>query len=402
MLLFCMVVSIIKDMNDNQIKHQVETIESFNGIGGEGYMLSKELMTYFNEETKFEDLGNEQLIIQNEVYGRAIGAAINQDKMIEFSCELSRNLLEMDVYKASVVANFIGFACEKNEDTSAGKGVVDLLIKACGLVEEFFGYFADEEGEVELPENLDFAKMYEENSQCVRAYYGFNNLCVAAMAFLARDNECREYLRSFEGIKDSLYFLAMEAPQTPYTKSVFYINRVFDTCGKLPLLVLDIERKQGFFAEAKDIDNCFHLLFLLEEEMCGKVANAYGMENWEFDEDLSALAHGEYPQCGDKSYTTCFTELNYGEYIWKKQNAGKEDVNPNEWLNFLIWGEMSPLNIQDLDGYAVIMIERNGPSRSFSPGFLCVGHTALQPYVKIERALSEQEYEEWVSKLDSL
>ena len=73
-----------------------------------------------------------------------------------------------------------------------------------------------------------------------------------------------------------------------------------------------------------------------------------------------------------------------------------------EWLNFLIWGEMSPLNIPKLEDYHVIMLRRNGPARSFGAGFLAVGHTALKPYVKIERSLSEQEYKEWEDKLDSL
>lgn len=362
-------------------------------------MISNELNTFFNTKTELKDLGNEELIIKNEVYGKAIGKAINQNRLLEFSSELSQNLKDMDIYKASVVANFVGFACEKTENTSAGKGVIDLLVKSCKLVEEFVGYFTDEEGEVELPENLNAEEIFENNSQCVGAYYGFNILCVSAMAFLARDNSCREYLRTFE-LGETLSFLAQEVPETPYMKSVYYVNRIYDTCSKLPLLVLDTEKKQGLIAEANDIDNCFHMIFLLEEAMYQNYAKEYGMEQYECDSDLSALAHGAYPQCGDKSYVTYFTEVNYGEYIWRKQNQNSD--KPSEWLNYLIWGEMSPLNIPKLEDYHVILLKKGGPTRSFSPGFLCVGHGALQPYVKIERSLSQQEYSQWEAKLDSL
>ena len=58
--------------------------------------------------------------------------------------------------------------------------------------------------------------------------------------------------------------------------------------------------------------------------------------------------------------------------------------------------------IPALDGYGVIIIKRSGPHRSFSPSFLFTDHTALSPYVKIVRELSDAEYKEWEKKLNTL
>ena len=364
-------------------------------------MVSKKLLQFLGSGTDFADLGNEEFVIKNEIYGKEIGKAIHNGDMLNFSCELSNNLENMDLYKACVVSNFIGFVCEKTGDTCAGKNLIVLLVKACRLVEKFFSYFTKEDGEVDMPENANFEEIFKENRECVCAYYGFNTLCVSAMAFLARDNECREYLRTFD-IAETLSFLTEETPVTEYMKSVYYVNRIYVTCSRLPLLVLDTEKRQGFIAEANDLDNCFHMIFLLEEELYKNYGRECSMQNYQSDEDLSAAAHGEYPKCGNQSYTTFFTEFNYGVYIWEQQNKHKDDVNFNDKLSFLIWGEMSPIHIPKLGEYHVVMLQRGGPSRSFSAGFLFVGHTALKPYVKIERSLSKQEYDEWERKLDSL
>lgn len=345
-------------------------------------MLSEELFNYLVSETDFSDLGDETKVIRNEVLSEEIGKAINggDEAMLEFSCELSEKLSEMDVYKASVITNFIGFVCEKTQDTRAAEGVIKLLAKSSVLVKEFWEYLKDEQGEIVMEEDWNGAGIYNENKGVICAYYGFNTLCVSAMAFLAREYTCREYLKSLD-VREVVLYLAEEVPDTEYMCSVFYVNRIYDTCGRIPLVVLDEERGQGVIVEANDLNNCFHLIFLLEEALYNNFKEKYGMEGYVPDEVLSALAGGEYPACGDRHAQAFFTEYCY---------------------NSLLRGEMPPMYIPALDGYGVIILKRSGPHRGFSSDFLFTDHTALSPYVKIVRELSDAEYKEWEKKRNTL
>lgn len=348
-------------------------------------MLTEELFNYLISETDFSDLGNETKVIRNEVLSEEIGKAINggDEAMLEFSCELSEKLLEMDVYKASVITNFIGFVCEKTQDTRAAEGVIKLLAKVSVLVKEFWEYFKDEQGEIVMEEDWDGAGIYSKSKDVICAYYGFNTLCVSAMAFLAREYTCRKYLKSL-GVREVISYLAEEVPDTEYMSSICYVNRIYDTCGKLPLVVIDEERGQGVIAEANDINNCFHLIFLLEEALYKNFKEKYGMEGYVPDEVLSALASGEYLDCGDRYAQAFFTEYSY----------------PVDKIFGLLWGEMPPEYIPALDGYGIIILKRKGPQRSFSSDFLFADHTALSPYVKVVRELSDAEYKEWEKKLN--
>lgn len=65
----------------------------------------------------------------------------------------------------------------------------------------------------------------------------------------------------------------------------------------------------------------------------------------------------------------------------------------------MIWGEMPPECIPSIDGYRIISLYRKGISRSFGVGFLTVGHSALTPYVKIIKELSDDEYNQWEAKI---
>ena len=64
-----------------------------------------------------------------------------------------------------------------------------------------------------------------------------------------------------------------------------------------------------------------------------------------------------------------------------------------------VWGEMSPDYIPSIDGYAVIVLWEDCIPRSFSAGFMAAGHPALKPYVKIERELTDTEYDTWLKKI---
>ena len=348
----------------------------------------KELMDFLCTETGFEDLGNERILHNFPAFGEAVGKSINSGNIIEFSMELSDSLCNMDLYKASVLSNFIGFACEKEEDTSAGQGVIELFLKACNNLYDMFKSLETDDGCEGLP---DFKEIYNKNPDWARAYFGFNILCVTVMAFLTRDTDLRKFLED-KGIGEKITYLAEETPESPYLKSIYYVDCMQRTCSNLKLLVLYPAGKRGFIAEANDINNCFHLIFLLEEQIWENFGRNYGMPVFEADQPVTDLAHGDYPDgFQGRPYITHFTECNYS--VMPASTCGQEEI-----MN-LVWGEMPPDYIPAIDGYAVIVLLDGGPQRSFDVNFLAVPHSALNPYVEIERELGSDEYNQWVKRI---
>lgn len=346
-------------------------------------MDKKTLWDFLYEPTDFSALGDVKAVIQHPAFKDEIGKSLQSGNELSFSMELGERLDRMDIYKACVVTNFIGFACERTENTEAGKNVVLLLQKVLNLAKEFFSLNTDAQGNINIPD--DMSVMYEKHRECTEAFYGCDILCISAMAFLSRDFEYRKLLRSMR-IKETLEYLTEEVPENEYTRSVYYVNQVHDTCGKIPLLVLDPENRQGFLAEANDLNNCFHLIFLLEEAIYTNLCQKYRMENHKINQIMSKFAHGEHPECGHESQTTFFLECNYHEF--------------NSSTN-LLWGEMPPECIPVFNGYHVVVLCRNKMLRSYDAGFLAVGHSALNPYLEIERELSSDEYDHWESLIKS-
>lgn len=353
-------------------------------------MLNQELMDFLQTETVWNDLENQNLLHEFPQFGKEVGEAIHCGELLPFSKELSEQLGSMDLYKAILLSNFIGFVCEQTEDTTAGHDVITFFSHACILVYELFQYIEENENESILE---DKEALYHVNSEWAKAYYGFNTLCISTMAFLSRDADLRATLLAMD-ISEQTQYLAQETSDTPYLHSIHYVDAMQYTCSNLNLLVLYPQRKKGFFATANDLKNCFHLLFLLEEQMNQKLCSSYGMTGYSADASLVRLAHGEYPDdCWGKSYSTYFMECDYRSAFCTKEELAKERMIP------LIWGEMPPNYIPSVDNYAVIVLWENGIHRSFSGEFMAVDHPALKPYVRIEKELTEAEYHTWLQKI---
>lgn len=350
-------------------------------------MLDKKLVQFLCKKTKYKEIGEERLLHDFPLFGEMVGEAINTRNLLSVSINLSDLLENMDLYKACLISNFIGFACEKEENTAAGKEIIKLFSKACNLVYEMMRE-NEVEGECEIPS--DFSKIYKRNKDWVRAYYGFERICISAMSFLTRDVELRLLLREM-GMEEKIRYLAEETPNTPYLHSIYYVGRMLDTCANLKLLVLDPEKQQGFFAVANDMDNCFHLIFLLEEQIAKKVGEKYGMDHFNVEETVVQLGHGvmveNLEEIEDDSYHTHFLEYNYGAIL------EQEDIP------YLIWGEMPPEAIPSIDDYGIIVLKKAENYRRFDIRFLASYHTVLKPAVEIERELTKEEYEMWIGRI---
>lgn len=352
-------------------------------------MINKKLMDFLCEETSWEELGNQKLLQSCPEFGEAVGASINGGTLIDYTKELSGRLGEMDIYKASLLSNFIGFACEKENDASAGAGIIELFARSCTKVYEIFSGMDGEDTDSPVPD--DIREICGGNKEQAAAYYGFDVLCVSAMAFLTRDASLRKLLAD-TGVAEAVRYLSEETVESPYLRSIHYVNYMLFTCSDLKLLVLYPEKKKGFYASANDLNNSFHLLFLLEEQIYKKLGAEYGMREFYAHGSLVSLAHGEYPDdCWDKHYSTYFMECNYAAA--RHDNFEKDDVMS------LIWGEMPPESIPRINGRAVIVLFGNGINRGFSPEFLAVPHEALKPYVEIERELDREEYDGWIGRI---
>ena len=351
-------------------------------------MVNEKLLNFLCEETTWEDLGNENLLYELPEFGESVGASINNGTLIEFTKELSSLLEKMDLYKASLLSNFIGFACQEKEDTSAGRGVIELFACSCTNVYELFQRL-EATGDKQLPDSRK--EIFEENPDQARAYEGFNILCVSAMAFLSRDASLRNFLSELN-ISEQIMYLSEETEDSPYLKSVHYVNQILYTCSDYKFLVLFPKKKTGFFATANDLSNCFHLLFLMEEQIYKKLGAKYDMHAFHASKSLTSLAHGDYPDdCWNESYTTHYTECNYA-------TAFQEEFGTS-MATSLIWGEMPPQAIPAIDGRGIIILFENGLNRGFSAQFLATPHDALNPYVEIEQELSDTEYNAWMEKI---
>lgn len=353
-------------------------------------MISETLLNFLCSKTTWADIGNEKLLQESPDFGTGVGAAINEGRLIGYTKELSLQLDKMDRYKASLLSNLIGFACEREGDTSAGDGILKLFGRSCDEVYQMFKEL-DIDPDEDCPALDDLKTIYDKQEDWVRAYCGFNILCISTMAFLTRDASLRRQLVDMD-IENQLQYLSEETPKSPYLASVNYVYLMLNTCHEKKLLVLFPEGKKGFFATANDLNNCFHLLFLLEEEIHKKLGAAYGMAKFKAGDSLIRLAHGEYPDdCWNDSYSTYFMECNY-------MTARHDELQADD-INSLIWGEMPPDGIPEIDGRAVVVLKNHGINRSFTASFLAVPHEALRPHVTVERELSDAEYEAWLRRI---
>lgn len=352
-------------------------------------MINQELMEVLATETPWKDFSNVNLLHDFAIFRSQIGTALQKGESIPFSLQLSQQLGEMDVFKASLLSNFIGFVCEQTGDTSAGPGVLSFFRQACSTVYQLMQYVDSHDLESILD---DPEAMYGVNPQWAAAYFGFETLCVSTMAFLARDASLRNALLDMD-LSNQIQYLVEEPPNTPSLKSIYYISKTQYACRERKLLVLHPERKKGFFAIANDLCNCFHLLFLLEEQIGQKLGADYGMPSFSADHSVIRLAHGEYPKnCWGKSYPTAFLECDCSTAFQSRELVAAQPLS-------LIWGEMPPDYIPLVEDRAVIVLWENVFPRSFSVEFMAVPHPALNPYVRIERELTPQEYELWLEKM---
>ncbi len=350
--------------------------------------MKKELMDFLCAETVWEDMGDENLLYRFPEFKNTFEESIRNDKMLDVSLEFAAVLEEMDLYKAGLLSNLVRYVSEKDDDVSAGQKVMGLFSRSCGYVYEMLkSQGAGDDGR--LPG--DMGSVFGKNKDWVRAFYSFPWVCASAMAFLTKDASFREFIRK-QPLLDQVTYLLDYATSDPHLKMVIGIAYMQDVCGKEKLLVLLPGKESGFFAMANNLNNCFHLFFLLEEQIYQKFAKGYGMGDFPADASLIRLAHGEHPAgCGELSYGTYFWQCTY-HALWHTELEEEDKMQ-------IILGQESPMCIPEIDGYKVIVLFDFGFHRSIGAEYLTIPHKALRPEVEIGRELTKEEYGEWIGKI---
>ena len=364
----------------------------------------KEYLDYAKEKSNIDEVVNKKLVSQNEKFlNLKEYVKINPEKEADICREISLELSNMDILKSYYAANFIGhflYHC-KNIDEDIGKRIIDLFYtnidNACRFIEnaaQLYNVDEDDLTEDDIAKiNIDI--MYRLDYKPLEAFIGIDMMIAPIMTIICSNQSLRKYFNSFN-FEDHIEYLE------PYINALSYIYVGIEACCKTKILVLSPKMERGFYIEASDMSNGYYLITLLESELYNKrLLKRYGIDNYEFDEHVYNIAIGEEhareiveAQAHQQYYT-----------IYAVQKDGKynvEDENGELDLNNIVYGDMSPEEIPDIEGTHIIIMDSEGMWNKpikWGMEYFSKVHQKLNPYVKILDEISDEEYKNWMEKI---
>ncbi|MCB9675853.1 MAG: hypothetical protein H6737_12095 [Alphaproteobacteria bacterium] len=196
-------------------------------------------------------------------------------------------------------------------------------------------------------------------------------LGLAAMAMLCRDRELRQHARSAG--------LPAAVADVPIAEAGF-VAEVLAMVDDLPLLVLHLERPEGFRVRVDAVSNVFHLTTLL----------AAAVPAWcdgdPVDPAVAAAARGEHPPTAGMHDHARFHLFDHSGV----------DRHPGSTL----WGEAQAASIPVFEGERIVLV--GAPlfgSRTWDAGFFPYLHEALRSAVRMEGPVTPEERERWLERL---
>jgi len=355
--------------------------------------MEKELLKFLEamkQPSSFEECKDPKHILGQEAVRSLMQAAMqNEETSAIVLSKISSALPQMDPMKACCSAYLCGSIIEEIGVNDCGKDMVEFYCKIihwCGQLLEFVSKQKEQKVEDLTQEQITMKilkKAFSVMPDEVRSYLGCNFITLAIMDVITRDHSCRNLLRQ----KNSYETLNIIGNFIP---NVNYITQVYVCCMKLPLLVLAPKAGRGFLAEVNDISNCFHLLTFLEAELYKSgLAEAYQLKDYQFNEEVYQCATGEsMPFRGETVYSH--------EQYYNYQVLGKKGT-VNDFLPYLIWGELSPEQIPQFHGIATIVMDPDTfGNRSWGEEFVFCCHNGLTPYFHIIRELTKEEVEKYL------
>lgn len=364
----------------------------------------KEYIDYTKEKSNIDEVINKKIVSQNDKFLKLKEyLRDNHDKELDICKAVSSELADMDILKSYYAANFVGHIIHHSDiiDDEIGRSIINLFFKnidnACRFIEnasQLYNVDEDELTEEDIA-NINMDIMYRLDYKPLEAFIGIDMMIAPVMTVICSNQNLRKYFIDL-GLTDHVEYL--EA----YIPALSYIHIGAEACRKTKILVLAPKMQRGFYIEASDMSNGYYLITLLEAELYKKnLLKIYGVDNYEFNETVYDIARGkEHPKElieteAHQQYYTIYAIQKDGSYNVEDEN-GKLD------LNKILYGDMSPEEIPDLENTHILIMDSEGmwtKPIKWDISYFSKPHQKLNPYVKILDEISDEDYNSWIEKI---
>ncbi|KLI44147.1 hypothetical protein SZ52_02320 [Brachyspira hyodysenteriae] len=364
----------------------------------------KEYIDYAKQKSNIEEVANKKLVSQNEKFLKLKEyVKENHDKELDICRQIASEFENMDILKSYYAANFVGHSLHHEDiiDDEIGKNIINLFFRnidnACRFIENAAQLYNVDEDDLTDDDiariNIDI--MYRLDYKPLEAFIGIDMMIPPVMTVICSNQDLRKYFINL-GLEDHIEYL--EA----YIHALSYVHIGIEACYKTKILVLSPKVQRGFYIEASDMSNGYYLITLLEAELYKKgLLKRYGIDNYEFNETIYNIAAGnEHPQElmeaeAHQQYYTIYALQKDGTYNIEDEN-GELDCYK------ILYSDMSPEEIPDLDGTHILIMDSEGmwaKPVKWDISYFTKPHQKLKPYVKILDEISDEEYNTWIEKI---
>ncbi len=214
------------------------------------------------------------------------------------------------------------------------------------------------------------------------AMLGLEPALAGAMQILCVDRHSRRALSSHAHAVDDARALGS------WSVLAYYLAELVDSSDEQRLIVIDPKRRRGASVVADGVRNGFHLFVLLEAVLVG----TDGKGLWGGAPVPAApveIARGRRPP---QPGLTARAHFDY--YNWSAWAAGGLVADaPTRW----IWGELPLLSIPIAHGERIVLVDAPQYDRSWDMALASAVHPQHQPSVTLERELTTEEVERWLT-----
>ncbi|MCZ9851115.1 hypothetical protein [Brachyspira hyodysenteriae] len=364
----------------------------------------KEYIDYTKQKSNIEEVANKKLVSQNEKFLKLKEyIKENHDKELDICRQIASEFENMDILKSYYAANFVGHSLHHEDiiDDEIGKNIINLFFRnidnACRFIENAAQLYNVDEDDLTDDDiariNIDI--MYRLDYKPLEAFIGIDMMIPPVMTVICSNQDLRKYFINL-GLEDHIEYLET------YVHALSYVHIGIEACYKTKILVLSPKVQRGFYIEASDMSNGYYLITLLEAELYKKgLLKRYGIDNYEFNETIYNIATGnEHPQ---ELMETEAHQQYYTMYALQKDGTyNVEDENGELDCYKILYSDMSPEEIPDLDGTHILIMDSEGmwtKPVKWDISYFTKPHQKLKPYVKILDEISDEEYNTWIEKI---
>lgn len=364
----------------------------------------KEYIDYAKQKSNIEEVANKKLVSQNEKFLKLKEyVKENHDKELDICRQIASEFENMDILKSYYAANFVGHSLHHEDiiDDEIGKNIINLFFRnidnACRFIENAAQLYNVDEDDLTDDDiariNIDI--MYRLDYKPLEAFIGIDMMIPPVMTVICSNQDLRKYFINL-GLEDHIEYLET------YVHALSYVHIGIEACYKTKILVLSPKVQRGFYIEASDMSNGYYLITLLEAELYKKgLLKRYGIDNYEFNETIYNIATGnEHPQ---ELMETEAHQQYYTMYALQKDGTyNVEDENGELDCYKILYSDMSPEEIPDLDGTHILIMDSEGmwtKPVKWDISYFTKPHQKLKPYVKILDEISDEEYNTWIEKI---